>query len=233
MTMQRDELLVRVRDMSVGNFGLIWNGLFPETNAMVIWSILVDAYSKPEGREYHNVGHVSDLLKLLHSYDAELNFTESTLREMAIAIYFHDAIYTPGSDVNELRSAQLFHMASGHDKLSGAAERIYDMIMATTHKQHNPDFSIPAQFVCDLDLFGLGCSWGVYADNYVRIRKEFAHVDAENWLAGRKKFLESMLNRKKIYYNPFSLESFKNLEANARQNLNKELFFISSWKLPE
>ena len=70
--------------------------------SQVLYQILLDAYTEPH-RHYHTVQHIVECLDLYHQVKKQL---EQTLW-VELAIWFHDVVYDPQSNENEMRSALL------------------------------------------------------------------------------------------------------------------------------
>ncbi|MFG1489068.1 N-methyl-D-aspartate receptor NMDAR2C subunit, partial [Oceanospirillum sp. HFRX-1_2] len=66
-----------------------------------LFEMLQDAYRK-EGRYYHTEFHVDACLEQLDRFRAELQNPD----EVELALWFHDAVYDPFRQDNELKSAQ-------------------------------------------------------------------------------------------------------------------------------
>jgi predicted metal-dependent HD superfamily phosphohydrolase len=74
--------------------------------------------------------------------------------------------------------------------------------------------------IIDADLYILSHDWCYTA--YARaIRKEYAHLNDFEYIAGRKQFLEKML-RKNSYYGIFNIRN-----AKAKKNMQTELDYLN------
>lgn len=62
-----------------------------------------------------------------------------------------------------------------------------------------------------------------YIDNSLNVRKEYGKFTDEQWLHGRKAFLESFLSREFIYLSHYGRIHW---EYAARQNMQKELDYV-------
>src|SRR5689334_21941080 len=63
---------------------------------------LVQRYSDPE-RAYHTLHHIAQLLQTAETFKARLHDYEAVF----LAIWFHDAVYNPLANDNEIESATL------------------------------------------------------------------------------------------------------------------------------
>lgn len=167
------------------------------------------------GRHYHTRQHLSECLVLF----AEVAHLAKRPGEVAIALWFHDAVYVPRAPDNEARSA-----AWAAEALlgAGAAEaviaRVEALIMATAdHDAHgDPD----ARLVIDIDLAILGAAPARFAEYEQQVRAEYAAVPLEVYRQKRAELLASFLARPAIYGTP---ELHARLEAQARANLQHAL----------
>lgn len=178
-----------------------------------------------EVRYYHNQNHIMDLL-ILHNLCVE-NTKMSKLEDaqVEVAIWFHDIIYQPKQIDNETRSAILFYSLSPDFKDYDISDAIGATITHSTHFEVStvklPNWS---KYMLDLDLAGLGSGESQFQSNTLRIRLENSHVNNKIFYKNRIGFLERLLNRgRPIYYNPYNLNYFKDLEVQAHINITKEL----------
>src|SRR3989338_714492 len=177
---------------------------------------IVDEYSVPS-RYYHGLPHIVCGVRILH----DLPFLAVDTQVAILAYIYHDIVCVPGAKENEERSAEwaardLFALeVSLH-----LADKVRSTIMATKHTG-----GLKAQddkIVADVDIVGLGAPWDEYPLNGNLIRREYLEhgytLGALN--AGRKKFLESMLARLRIYYLNYFYHKY---EDRARENLARDL----------
>jgi|WetSurSiteA1Bulk_404760.scaffolds.fasta_scaffold00002_4 predicted metal-dependent HD superfamily phosphohydrolase len=168
-------------------------------------------------RRFHNLGHIQDMLTNSDSLD---------LRDHKImAIWWHDAVYIPGREDNEIKSALL-----AAEYLAREGVDTYTISLVTQTILDTKDHvatNTESELVLDLDLRVLGLeSYYQYLDIYVnRVREEFSYLTDSSWCLGRTEFIKRMLGRPYIYY---TKEFRDRYEVNARNNLSKEL---ASWKL--
>ena len=173
---------------------------------------LLTAWAEPQ-RHYHTLQHLSECLT---HFEATRALAERP-GEVAIALWFHDAIYDLKAKDNELRSAQ---WAMQELRRSGADEplcqRVHALIMATCHDAAptEPD----AQLLVDIDLAILGASPERYAEYDQQVRAEYAWVPQLIYGFKRKQVLQSFLQRPQIYSTAHFQQA---LEIRARSNLRK------------
>lgn len=179
---------------------------------------LVEAYSAP-GRHYHTLDHVAALLRLLEQHAAAL--TDRIAAELAI--FFHDAVYEPGRNDNEARSAAL--AATWLERLGAGPDLIAKVeryILATRHGTDTDNDAIEPDLalLLDLDLSVLGSNPSVYATYAADIRSEYGLLDEATYRAGRRRVLTQFLARPRIYRTE---ELHAKWDAPARANMTWEL----------
>lgn len=172
---------------------------------------LLRLYSQ-ETRHYHNLEHVFHCLAGLERFADQAEYSA----EVALAIWFHDAIYNPKAKDNEAQSAAL---ARGELEGLGVPpdriERICAHVMATKDHRAEQDDS---RLVIDLDLAILAAKPERYDRFEAEIREEFKHVPGFLFRMARKKVLKHFLAKKHIYALPFARELW---EQPARENLRR------------
>ena len=182
---------------------------------------LLQEYLDPN-RHYHNIEHISNMLS--NSNVFQLNLSDRI--KLHTAIVYHDIVYDPTSNSNEEDSAKFFmtdlmngeikynQKVISHSELSGA---VWVMIHST--KDHIPTSDM-CKYIIDLDLWELADS-EKYIKNRALIRKEYSMYSDRDFLLGRNEWIESMLNKKQIYYTDYCIEN--GFEENARKNLLVDL----------
>jgi predicted metal-dependent HD superfamily phosphohydrolase len=173
---------------------------------------LVRRYCEPH-RHYHTLAHVDACLTWLDWYAGSAQRWE----EVALALWFHDAIYDPKANDNEARSAELTRVELTALGLTTACvERIASYVEATAHHQGSGD----AALVVAIDLTILAAEYDVFTAFEREIRGEYAHVPEEAFRLGRRKVLQGFLARPQIYPVPCLRDA---LEARARRNLERRI----------
>jgi len=196
-----------------------WQRLWGELGATVVngglMNQLVAAYSE-QHRHYHTLQHLRECL-------AHFEAAGSLARrpaEVELALWFHDAVYDPVRDDNEERSAAWARasvLAAGCE--AEVAQRVAALVLATKGHRAEGDDADTA-LLLDIDLAILGTSYGRFGEYGRQIRAEYAHVDEAAFRAGRRRVLESFLQRPRIYLT----EAFHDaLEPRARENLQRAL----------
>jgi len=175
-----------------------------------VYSQLLAAYAEPH-RHYHTVDHIDDCLTQLD----EATSIVHELREVELALWFHDAVYKPLSSKNESQSAE---WAQSFLRSIGAADRggdrVVQYILATKHQAEPP--AGDGALVVDIDLSILGRHPETYGRYEQAIREEYKWVPGPVYRRKRAEILESLLSRATIYCtSPFR----DRYEERARDNL--------------
>jgi len=187
-------------------------------------TLLRPLYSEPH-RAYHNIAHVEALLGHLRTHQ---HHAQDPLA-IALAIWFHDAIYDPLRGDNEERSALLAHDTlrtwGCSDSLVRSVEAKVRATAGHTWTDGDPDTAL----FLDLDLSILGTAPEVYQRYTEQIAHEYAWVPPEMYRARRAAVLQDFLNRPTLYFTP-ALRAL--WEAPARLNLQRELAHLVNQPQP-
>lgn len=191
-------------------FAAAWRGVGATGDCAAVAAKLLAAYAEPH-RAYHTQTHVDACLDLLD----DVRDLARRPHEVAIALWYHDAVYATRGSRNEERSAS---RAVGDLRAGGApaqvAGRVEAMILATRHAAEpvDPD----ARLLVDIDLAILGADAEAFRAFDEAVRVEYRWVP---WFLYRKRradVLESFVARPAIYLTPALRARF---EARARANL--------------
>jgi predicted metal-dependent HD superfamily phosphohydrolase len=139
--------------------------------------------------------------------------------EIALALWFHDAIYKTSRKDNEERSAEWARNSALAGGLSGeTADRILGLVMATKHNA--VPFGIDAEILVDVDLGILGADPERFDEYERQVREEYGWVPAPLYRRERRKVLQEFAGRPTIYFT----EQFRmSHEARARENIARSL----------
>jgi predicted metal-dependent HD superfamily phosphohydrolase len=175
---------------------------------------LLTAYSAPD-RHYHNLQHIEHMLQTIES----IKSPTADLTALHIATWFHDLVYDSRKADNEERSAaRAEEILTGWNAPQDFRRKIATLILATKEHQAAAD-DLTAQILLDADLAILSEPPARYTAYARAIRQEYAWVSDADFLSGRRKVLESFLQRDHIYFTT----SMRLRESLARQNLQAEL----------
>lgn len=173
-----------------------------------------------EGRFYHNISHIYQMLKSIDS----LIVGEDVKKELYLATIYHDIVYNPQKikGENELESRSYFEKKCFVD-LDPSLKNTIGLYIESTIK-HEPlvDNSTNKIFL-DLDLSILASpSYKKYATD---IRREYSFVPEDVYIKERTKVLKKFI-KKQIYYS----QEFLSLEGAAKENLKWEVNSLSPKK---
>ncbi|MES2251982.1 MAG: N-methyl-D-aspartate receptor NMDAR2C subunit [Pseudomonadota bacterium] len=171
-------------------------------------------YGEPQ-RHYHTMQHLGECLAW---FDQEQALAERP-GEVALALWFHDAIYDVHAHDNEARSADWARQALQAAGASDAsADRVHALVMATRHD------AVPegrdAELLIDIDLSILGAERARFDEYERQVHAEYGFVPEEIRLPRRRAILQRFLDRPAIYATP---RMHALLEARARENLQRSI----------
>jgi predicted metal-dependent HD superfamily phosphohydrolase len=191
-----------------------WAGLGIESAPRSVFDELLMRYQEAH-RAYHTREHLEECLVLLDEVWGQCDHPE----EVAIALWFHDAIYEPRRSDNEAASAKW--LATVGDAMGVARlpiERMHALVMATRHTAlvEQPD----AQILVDIDLSILGASPERFDAYEAQIRREYSLVPGPIYRTKRASVLKGFLGRSMIYATALFRDRF---EEQARTNIARSL----------
>jgi predicted metal-dependent HD superfamily phosphohydrolase len=94
------------------------------------------------------------------------------------------------------------------------------MIVATEHTADEAIADTDTAVLLAADLAVLAAEPAAYSDSVRKIRREYAHLDDEQWRSGRRAVIEGFLGRPSIFPPELDLDAW---ERRARANLTAEL----------
>ena len=190
-----------------------WQLLGVEASVPELTAVL-SAWSEPH-RHYHDQRHLRECLDRW----ADWGHLADRPGEVALALWYHDAVYAPKDSDNELRSAVWAVRAMTKAGLDAdISQRVHDLIMATCHDAPAP--ARDAELVVDIDLATLGADPERFEAYDRDVRKEYAWVPFFLYKRKRRVVLQAFLDRPRIYATDVAHAA---LETNARLNLSSAL----------
>lgn len=139
---------------------------------------------------------------------------------VALAIWFHDAIYDTTQHNNEEQSALLCEQTLQSWFCPPALiDSVTSKIRATQRHEWTDGDPDTAVFL-DLDLSILAAPEAAYQRYARQIEQEYAWVPAQAYCLGRTRVLRSFLGRVPLYFTPSLRDQW---ELQARRNLTDEL----------
>jgi predicted metal-dependent HD superfamily phosphohydrolase len=192
----------------------LWRDAGLSGNADPAGRDLLARYDEPH-RHYHTLRHIEHCLDEFETSRSSAADSEV----VALAVWYHDAVYDPRRADNEERSADLaVATLSAAGFPSGRVARVADLIQASAHRGV-PDAGDAALFV-DIDLSILGAAPGFFDEYERQIRAEYGWVDEAVFRTRRASVLEGFLARPVIYCTAHFRDRY---EAPARRNLQRSL----------
>ncbi|KAJ3095770.1 hypothetical protein HDU97_006556 [Phlyctochytrium planicorne] len=198
---------------------------------------IASKYEEPH-RRYHTLAHIRHLLNLADSHRSSI--PQHQFRILLLSILFHDIVYDPKRNDNEIESEKLFWEFWGDvvpyfpqetkGSFEGEAENAAKFILSTI--KHIPHQSLSGEMrsICslflDLDMEILSQTEDLYTSYAEGIRFEYSHFPEKNFCSGRAGVLKGFLARPAIYYS----EEFQrgNYEQAARMNIEREIAELES-----
>lgn len=191
-----------------------WSGLGAGSADGSLMATLLACYSESH-RAYHTQQHLWECLAWLERFESRAD----RAAEIAIALWFHDAIYRPSRHDNEALCADWARSAmwaAGAD--AEAAERVRALVLATRHQAMPQGHD--QQVLIDIDLAILGAPPSRFDEYERQVRIEYAEVPDDAFRHGRRRILQSFLDRPALYGTTMGKQCF---EAQARRNLQRSI----------
>ena len=166
-------------------------------------------------RRYHTLQHLRECLA---SFDAHRALAEQP-GEVALAVWFHDAVYDTSRHDNEAASADwAARVLVQAGAATEVAQRVHALIMATRHSQApaTPD----ERLLVDIDLAILGAAPARFDEYERQIRDEYGFVPEALFREKRGEILRGFLERPALFATPALSDRF---EAAARANLARAI----------
>ena len=154
---------------------------------------LLARWAEPQ-RKYHTLQHLRECLEL---FERDRALAEHP-GEVAIALWFHDAVYETSRHDNEAASADWAGRVlreAGAD--AAVVDRVHALIMATRHSEvpSTPD----AELLVDIDLAILGAEPARFAEYERQIRDEYGFVPEAVFREKRADILRAFLERPALF----------------------------------
>jgi predicted metal-dependent HD superfamily phosphohydrolase len=189
-----------------------WAAVGVPTPASALRAELEARYGEPQ-RCYHTLQHLGECL----DWFVRERAAAQRPGEVALALWFHDAIYDVHAHDNEARSADFARVALREAGASAdAAQRVHALVMATRHNAQPADAD--AQLLVDIDLAILGAPAPRFDEYEQQICREYAHVPPALFAARRRQILVGFLARDPLY---MTVGMRAHCEAQARINLRR------------
>ena len=181
---------------------------------------LLARWAEPQ-RRYHTVDHLVTVLHRVTELTAYCDDPDS----VALAAWFHDAVYRPDRSENEERSARLAERALTEAGL--AADRVAEVArLVRLTILHDPaEGDRNGEVLCDADLAVLAGDPAEYAAYAAAVREEYAFVPDELFRTGRADILLRLLDQPHLFRTPYGRTEW---EPVARRNLATEVELLGA-----
>jgi predicted metal-dependent HD superfamily phosphohydrolase len=168
-------------------------------------------------RYYHNFSHIDAMLKQAEIYKEAIENHDAFL----FAIWYHDIIYKPTKQDNEVQSAVLAKKRLKKLHLEqNTLENIEQLIISTKKHKILLGENFDNAFLLDIDLSILGSDWKTYQKYTENIRKEYRVYPSFIYNKGRKQVLQTFLERETLFFtHPYQSK----FETQARKNILQEI----------
>lgn len=187
-----------------------------EQQVAACWHELETAYNSP-GRHYHTLRHIEQMLMLLDEVKEACTDPEA----IRLAIFYHDIVYNAQRQDNEAQSATI-----ARERLTTLGFRDVDKVVALilATQKHEGSGDQDTNYLLDIDLNILGAAWPQYLAYVQQVREEYSIYPDEVYKPGRVQVLRHFLSAARIFKTDYF---YQKLEAQARENLQKEIVLLS------
>lgn len=169
-------------------------------------------------RHYHNVNYIDNMAKTVDFLAEKSGKKEElTLEVLALSVFYHRAVYIPGSHLNEKYSAQLVEKLELDDLIK---QEVIHIILGT--QSYSTPQTLEEAIIFDADLAILGSEHKEYAEYTENIFKESQTMGYSDgiFLYRRKEFVKNALERDNLFTTKYALENWND---KAKTNLTVEL----------
>lgn len=178
---------------------------------------LLLAYSEPQ-RVYHTLKHIESCFKIFQ----DVVHLAKNADALALAIWFHDAIYDIDADDNEQRSADWFLQETDGIFDDSLRDLVYRHILATMHcgtdiKDHD------SQIMVDIDLSSFAKPWPEFLRDSEDVRAEKPGMPDKKFYPKQCGFQQFLLEQPRFFQSDYF---YRNYEKQARQNLTRFMALI-------
>ena len=182
------------------------------------WHEILENYTK-KWKFYHNLNHVYSFVNLFEKYN---KFINNYKNEFLISIYFHDIIYIPSRNDNEEESINMFIKFCNEVKPNNLKkEKAIEFIAETKNHSLSKDYDFELDLFLDMDMQIVADeNWEDYEN---KIRKEYCFMDETEYKNKRRQFLQSLVNKNRIFRTQIFYETYEQIAKNNITNLINKL----------
>ena len=182
------------------------------------WHEILENYTK-KWKFYHNLNHVYSFVNLFEKYN---KFINNYKNEFLISIYFHDIIYIPSRNDNEEESINMFNKFYNEVKPNNLnKEKVIEFIAETKNHSLSKDYDFELDLFLDMDMQIVADeNWEDYEN---KIRKEYCFVDETEYKNKRRQFLQSLVNKNRIFRTQIFYDTYEQIAKNNITNIINKL----------
>ena len=182
------------------------------------WHEILENYTK-KWKFYHNLNHVYSFVNLFEKYN---KFINNYKNEFLISIYFHDIIYIPSRNDNEEESINMFNKFYNEVKPNNLnKEKVIEFIAETKNHSLSKDYDFELDLFLDMDMQIVADeNWEDYEN---KIRKEYCFMDETEYKNKRKQFLQSLVNKNRIFRTQIFYDTYEQIAKNNITNIINKL----------
>lgn len=183
---------------------------------------LLGRWAEPH-RRYHDLTHLAAVLDHVDELVRAEPRVGADVDAIRLAAFFHDAVYDPARQDNEVGSAALAReVLDGLDVAQLRIREVVRLVLLTATHDVDPADGDGA-VLCDADLAVLAGDPESYAAYAVAVREEYAHVPEPLFRVGRTSILARLLEHDALFRTSAGRAWW---EAAARRNVETELVLL-------
>lgn len=192
-----------------------WDTLMPQAPELGVE--LISRWNEPH-RHYHSATHLLHVLVSLETLSGP-----EVPRPVALAAWFHDAVYDGVAGDDEARSAELAQVSLKKYLASDEVAEVVRLIELTA--SHSPaEGDSHGALLSDSDLAILGASEADYSRYAAAVRADYAHIPEDRFRLGRSTVLHQLLELDPIFH---TVQGQKLWQESAKRNLRNEIARLS------
>lgn len=190
---------------------------------------LTTVLEKYKNRTYHNIDHIVHCFQELEWFLSNAQSTEHiNIQDVGLAIFTHDIIYGAKEEkIDEELSA--IWLENYLKEIEQFRQEPVDIVLSTAHLSGKYKVDTPEkELMTSIDLAILGQRDEIYKRYADGVRKEYSFVNDSDYVAGRIKALDFLLN-----HTLFLNEDFTRYESRARTNMKNEKDRLVSYSIED
>ncbi|MFT4082148.1 MAG: hypothetical protein QM638_06150 [Nocardioides sp.] len=176
---------------------------------------LLAAYGDPS-RRYHDTRHLAEVLARIDELRAA--GADADPVAVALAAYFHDAVYDGERDAEERSAVWAEQALTGLVDDETVAEVARLVRLTETHDPEPDDLN--GCVLSDADLAILAAGRERYDEYAAAVREEYSHLSDHDFRVGRHHVLDQLIDRESLFSTPYARRDW---EDEARANIAREL----------